>query len=66
MDIQVLNLNKKINRKLKNNKDNIESDININSEYSNRSSKSDNSLISIITPSKSIFDKSFLKNKIII
>ena len=64
MDIQVLNLNKKINRKLKNNKDNIERDVNINSEYSNRSSKSDNSLISIITPSKSIFDKSFLKNKI--
>jgi hypothetical protein len=64
MDIQVLNFNKKINRQLKNNKDNIERDISIsNSELSNRSNKSDNSMISIIIPTKSIFDKSFIKNK---
>ena len=63
-DIQVLNLNKKINRQLKNNKDNIERDVTINPEFSSRSNKSDNSMISIITPTKSLFDKSFIKNKL--
>ena len=63
MNIQVLRLNNKINRKnLNKSNDDIERDIKISSEYTNRS---DNSMIQIITPSKSIFDKSFTKTKIL-
>lgn len=55
MNIQVLKLNNKNNRtNLKKNKDEIERDIKVSSEYSNRC---DNSMIHIITPSRSIFDK---------
>ena len=54
MNEQILNLNKKNIRKLKNIDEDTEREVKINSDNSNRN---DNSMISIITPSKSLFQR---------
>ena len=60
MNEQILNLNKKITRKLKIIDEDTERDVKINSDNSNRN---DNSMISIITPSKSLFQRPISLNK---
>ena len=60
MNEQILNLNKKITRKLKNIDEDTERDVKINSDNSNRN---DSSMISIITPSKSLFQRPISLNK---
>ena len=58
---QIINLNKKNRRRLNNNSEDTERDVKINSDNTNRN---DNSMISIITPSKSLFQRT-LKYKVL-
>ena len=53
MDIKILKLNKINRKKIQNNNDETERDVNINSDYTNRN---DTSMASIILPTKSIFE----------